>query len=78
MSYLTVEVEFDHGRVVTAEPGKLPDKGRGLLTVLEAWEKEGNVEKMIHLEAFHPLQKGLNLYDTKANAWMDTIRDARR
>ena len=36
MSYLTVEVEIDHGRVVAAEAGKLPDKGRGLLTVLEA------------------------------------------
>ena len=63
MSYLTVEVEIDHGRVVAAEPGKLPDKGKGLLTVLEA---------------FHALQKSLNLDAAKAKAWMETIRDARR
>jgi hypothetical protein len=78
MSYLTVEVEIDHGRVVAAEAGKLPDKGKGLLTVLEASEKEGNIEKMTPLEAFHALQKSLNLDATKAKAWMDMIRDARR
>ena len=78
MSYLTVEVEIDHGRVVAAEPGKLPDKGKGLLTVLEASEKEGEIEKMTPLEAFHALQKSLNLDTVKAKAWMDMIRDARR
>ena len=36
MSYLTVEVEIDHGRIVPREPEKLPEKGRGLLTVLRA------------------------------------------
>ena len=35
MSYLTLEVEIDHGRIVAAEPGRLPEKGKGLLTVLE-------------------------------------------
>jgi hypothetical protein len=78
MSYLTVEVEFDHGRVVSAEPGKLPDKGKGLLTVLEASEKESNAEKMTPLEAFHALQKSLSLDAVKAKAWMEMIRDARR
>jgi hypothetical protein len=78
MSYLTVEVEIDHGRVVAAEPGKLPDKGKGLLTVSEALEKEANIEQLTPLEAFHALQKSLNLDATKAKAWMDTIRDARR
>jgi hypothetical protein len=33
---------------------------------------------MTPLEAFHALQKQLNLDDAKATAWMDTIRDARR
>ena len=78
MSYLTVEVEIDHGRVVAAEPGKLPDKGKGLLTVLEAAELEGNIEKMSPLEALHALQKSLNLDAAKAKAWMDMVRDARR
>jgi len=34
MSYLTVEVEIDHGRILAREPGMLPEKGSGLLTVL--------------------------------------------
>lgn len=35
MSYLTVEVEIDHGRIVVREPEKLPEKGNGLLTILQ-------------------------------------------
>jgi len=38
MSYLTLEVEVDHGRVVSKEPGKLPEKGRGLPTILQCRE----------------------------------------
>lgn len=34
MSYLTVEVEIDHGRIVTREPERLPEKANGLLTIL--------------------------------------------
>jgi len=34
MSYTTLEVEFDHGRVTPKEPGSLPESGRGLLTIL--------------------------------------------
>ena len=78
MSYLTVEVEIDHGRVVATEPGKLPQKGKGLLTVLEASGKEATIEKMTPLEALHALQKSLNLDAAKAKAWTDMIRDARR
>jgi len=33
---------------------------------------------MTPLEAFHALQKSLNLDAAKAKAWMDMIRDARR
>jgi hypothetical protein len=35
MSYLTLEVEIDHGKVVSKEPGKLPEKATGLLTILQ-------------------------------------------
>ena len=35
MSYLTVEVEIDHGRIVPREPERLPEKGNGLLTILQ-------------------------------------------
>ncbi len=34
MSYLTVEVEIDHGRIVARGPEALPEKGTGLLTIL--------------------------------------------
>jgi hypothetical protein len=34
MSYLTVEVEIEHGRIVAREPEKLPEKASGLLTIL--------------------------------------------
>ncbi len=35
MSYLTVEVEIDHGRIVARGPERLPEKGNGLLTILQ-------------------------------------------
>ena len=34
MSYLTVEVEFKQGKIVPREPEKLPQSGKGLLTIL--------------------------------------------
>jgi hypothetical protein len=34
MSYVTVEVQIDHGRIVAREPEKLPETGCGLLTIL--------------------------------------------
>ena len=34
MSYLTVEVEIDHGRVSSKGAEVLPDKATGLLTIL--------------------------------------------
>jgi hypothetical protein len=36
MSYLTLQVEIDHGRIVPREPERLPEKGNGLLTILSA------------------------------------------
>jgi hypothetical protein len=35
MSYVTVEVEIDHGRIVPREPAALPEKGSGLLAILQ-------------------------------------------
>jgi hypothetical protein len=78
MSYLTVEVDIDHGRIVPTEPAKLPEKGKGLLTVLGSDQGLTEAQKMTPLEAFRALQKQLNLDDAKAAAWIDTIRDARR
>jgi hypothetical protein len=49
MSFLTLEVEIDHGRIVAVELGRLPQKGKGLLIVLEPAQdipppKPGTVE----------------------------------
>jgi hypothetical protein len=35
MSYLTVEVELDHGHVVSKGAERLPEKASGLLTILD-------------------------------------------
>jgi hypothetical protein len=78
MSYLTLEVEIDHGQIVATEPAKLPEKGKGYLTIIESSAQTKDVQQMTPLEAFEALQKSLNLDETKAKAWMDMIRDARR
>ena len=77
MGYLTLEVEIDHGKILPREPGKLPQKGKGFLTVTES-SQDSDVAKMTQLEAFRSLQKSLNLDEAKAGAWIETIRDARR
>ena len=77
MSYLTVEVEIDHGRIVAREAARLPEKGKGLLTVLHP-EEEAEPAKLSPLEALEALQKHLKLDEKKAAEWMATIRDARR
>jgi hypothetical protein len=63
--------------VVVAEPGKLPEKGKGLLTVLEP-VTDTKPATLTPLEALEALQKHLKLDETKAAAWMATVRDARR
>ena len=35
MSYVTVEVQITGGRIVPSEPERLPQTGRGLLTILQ-------------------------------------------
>jgi len=35
MSYLTVEVELDHGHVVSKGAERLPEKASGLLTIID-------------------------------------------
>ena len=34
MSYTTLKVEIEHGRIVSKEPQKLPERVSGLLTIL--------------------------------------------
>ena len=76
MSYVTVEVEIDRGKVRAKEPDKLPEQGSGLLTILQPVPPAS--AKLSQWEAFHALQKHLNLDEAKAQAWMDLMRAARR
>jgi hypothetical protein len=74
MSYVTLEVEIDHGKVIAKAPSKLPDKASGLLTILQA-DAPGNLTP---LEALDALQKHIQLDAQKAVEWMDSVRAARR
>ncbi len=76
MSYLTLEVEINHGHVVAKEPGRLPEKGSGLLTILQS--DENGLPGLPALQALDALQKHLHLDEQKATEWMSTVREARR
>jgi hypothetical protein len=75
MSYLTLAVEIDHGKVVAKEPSKLPEKASGLLTILLPESPEAH--QMTPLQALDALQKHLCLDAGKAEEWMATVRAAR-
>jgi hypothetical protein len=76
MSYLTVEVEIDHGKVVTKELSKLPEKASGLLTIFQPDASE--TSKLTPLQALDALQKYLRLDAAHTAEWMTTVREARR
>ena len=76
MSYLTLEVEIDHGKVVAKELSKLPEKASGLLTIFQSDAPEQS--KLSPLQALEALQKHLHLDAKKAVAWMAAAREARR
>ena len=76
MSYPTLEVEVDHGKVVAKELAKLPDKARGLLTIFQP--DVADPVPLSPLQALEALQKHLRLDAPKAAAWLTTVRDARR
>ncbi len=76
MSYLTLEVEIDHGKVVAKEPSKLPEKASGLLTIIQP--DQPKAPQMSQLEAFEALSAHLNLDEAKTSEWMAAVRDARR
>jgi hypothetical protein len=79
MSYLTLEVEIEHGRIIPSEPRQLPESGKGLLTILPvAAEKAGAPPKPTPLQALEALQRHLQLNDRQVDKWMATVRDARR
>ncbi|MEK7675050.1 MAG: hypothetical protein AAB676_04330 [Verrucomicrobiota bacterium] len=58
MSYLTLEVEIDHGKVVPKEPDKMPESGRGLLTILQPVAGQTSGAKRVRQRIQVPLIRG--------------------
>lgn len=76
MSYLTLEVEIDHGKVVVKDPAQLPPKASGLLTVFHPDAQPRPA--LTPLQALDALQRHLQLDAKQAAAWMNAVREARR
>ncbi len=76
MSYLTVEVEIDHGHVLAKGAERLPEKASGLLTIFQS--DAVNLPALSPLQALESLQKRLRLDPARATAWMASVREARR
>ena len=55
MSYVTVEVEIAHGRIVAREPEKLPENGNGLLTILQPTASQPVAPKPVRQRVELPL-----------------------
>jgi len=75
MSLVTLEVEIQHGQVVPREPDKVPESGRGLLTILPA---EAPATAASFLQALGRLQQHLQLDERQAVEWTARVQDARR
>ena len=58
MSYVTVEVEIDHGRIVSREAGQLPEKASGLLTILRPNGNSPDCAKTVRQRVQLPLIRG--------------------
>lgn len=76
MSYVTLEVEIEQGKVVPKAPEQLPESGTGLLTILRSGPPISPATSS--LTAFKKLQEELQLTPEKAEAWKAAIREARR
>jgi hypothetical protein len=68
-------VEIDHGRVVSKEPAKLPEKASGLLTIFQV---DDTSSKLSPLQALDALQQHLRLDAGQAAAWLADVQAARR
>jgi hypothetical protein len=75
MSYLTLEVEINHGRIVPKELARLPQTGSGLLMVFQS--DENTQSQITTLQALEALQKHLRLDARQAAEWMNIVREAR-
>jgi len=75
MSYLTVEVEIDHGHILAKGRESPLEKSTGLLTIFQA-DAAGR-PALSSLQALESLQKQLQLDASGAKAWQASVREAR-
>lgn len=75
MSYLTLKVEIDHGKVVSKDAERLPEKASGLLTIF--LPEKLSTPKLTPLQALDALQKHLQIDANKAAGWMNVVREGR-
>ena len=76
MSFLTVEVDIDHGHVLAKGTQSLPERASGLLTIFPP--QPANRATLSPLQALESLQKHLRLDAARATEWMASVREARR
>jgi hypothetical protein len=76
MSYLTLKVDIDHGKVVSKDASKLPEKASGFLTIFVP--EKSTEPKLTPLQALDSLQKHLQVDANKAAKWMAAVREGRR
>jgi hypothetical protein len=55
MRYLTVEVDIENEKVAPRDPAKLPEKGRGLLTILQPLNSQGTAAAPHRMRVTAPL-----------------------
>jgi len=58
MSYVTVEVKIEHGRITTKEPEKLPENATGLLTIFPDANGSADRSQGIRKKVDLPLIRG--------------------
>ena len=76
MSYLTVEVEIDHGRVLAKGADSLPERASGLLTIFPP--DAATIPATSPLQALEALQRHLGLDAAGAGQWIMSVREGRR
>lgn len=76
MSYLTVEVEINHGQISAKGSDRLPERASGLLTIFPT--AAANPAATSQLQALESLQRHLGLDEAAAEQWMASVREARR
>jgi len=75
MSYLTLEASIEDGQVVVKEADRLPARAAALLTILTPASTPMALKP---LKAFEALGAHLKIDSTRAQSWMQCVRDARR